>query len=188
MANLDTGKVFTPQSDDWETLKKQTLTVSGSQALKNGKAIWTIHSLTDARISFEFETRIQSGNTITIQSSIFTLSPESKFPQFTLLSSKNTLTPRTIHADDENGIVIQFSGENLPQSINIDIANYVTNKKILSLQSVPVVDQKARIGSPAGDIVLHKAGKYVMTMTTSQGVSERVDFVIDAGSPKKILT
>ncbi len=90
-------------------IQKQTLSIAGSPTLKNGKAIWTIHSLSENRLSFEFETRIQSQDSVVIRSSMFTLSPESKFPSFTLLSSKNTLISRTIHADDENGIIVQFS-------------------------------------------------------------------------------
>ncbi len=177
MANLDTGKIYTSSDTDWESAKKQSLSVSGSDVLRNGKAVWKIQSLTNTRMLFEFETRIYSPTNIFVKSSPFTLSPESKFPLFTVLSSSGVLTPKTVRADDPRGITLLFSSDNAPNSVDVDIADYVTGKKILSLRSVPVVDKNLKMGSPAFDAVLHKAGKYTLTLT-NKGVSKKTDLFI----------
>lgn len=177
MANLDTGKIYTSSDTDWESAKKQSLSVSGSDVLRNGKAVWKIQSLTNTRMLFEFETRIYSPTNIFVKSSPFTLSPESKFPLFTVLSSSGVLTPKTVRADDPRGITLLFSSDNAPNSVDVDIADYVTGKKILSLRSVPVVDKNLKMGSPAFDAVLHKAGKYTLTLT-NKDVSKKTDLFI----------
>lgn len=179
--------MYTSNDTDWETIKKESLSIAGSSILSNGKALWTIRSLTDEPLSFEFETRVQSGNTVYVKSPVFTLSPESKFPSFTLLSSANSLTPKTVRADDSEGIRILFQSENAPKTVDIDIAEYVTNKSVLSLRSVPVSQKTLKIGSPAANPVLHKAGKYVITLT-SNGVRQTTDLFIVAGSPQKLIT
>jgi hypothetical protein len=109
--------------------------------LVNGRAVWTIHSLKNELLSFEFETRIQSNSVVYLKSPVFTLSPESKFPPFTLLSSTDSLTPKTVRADDSEGIKILFQSEKIPTTVDVDISEYVTNKKLLSLRSVPVVQK-----------------------------------------------
>jgi len=108
-------------------------------------------------MAFEFVTRIKSGTTTYVTSSVLQLSPESKFPSFTLLSSNNTLTPSTVRADDTQGITILFQSGTIPTRVDVDIREYITNKNILSLSDVPVTDKILRITSPAADPVLHKA-------------------------------
>jgi|GEM_PF-2875254 len=137
-------------------------------------------------MSFEFETRVQSRSTVYVKSAPFTLSPESRFPAFTLLSSSGALTPKTVRADDD-GIKMLFQSENSPTKVDIDFVDYITNKNILSLRSVSVIDNILKIGSPAADPVLHRAGKYRVTLT-SNGVSETTDLFIIAGSPRALIT
>jgi hypothetical protein len=184
---LDTGKVYTRSDADWETIKKEHLSIAGSSVLRNGKAVWTIRSLKNESLSFEFETRVQSGDVVYVKSPLFTLSPESKFPSFTLLASSRSLTPKTVRADDSEGIRILFQSDNAPSSVDVDITDYVTNKNILSLRSVPVTQKTLKIGSPAANPVLHKAGKYIVTLRAN-GLSEKIDLFIVAGSPQKLIT
>ena len=186
IANLDTGKVFVSTDLSWESIKKQSLSVAGSPVLRNGRVVWTIRSLTDTRMSFEFETRIQSKGSVYVKSAAFTLSPESKFPQFTLLSSDGALTPKTIRADDVQGVSMLFQSENVPTTVDVEITDFVTNKNVLSLRSVPVIQKTLKLGSPAIDPVLHRAGKYVITLT-SNGVSDTTDLFVTAGAPKKLI-
>ena len=187
IANLDTGKIYTSKDTDWGTTQKQYISLTGSTVLTDGRASWTVRSLTSARISFEVETRIQSGSTIYIQSEKITLVPESHFPAFTLLSSDGSLTPKTINADDPNGINVLFTSENAPTSVDIEITNYLTDASILKLNSVPVQNKNLRLGSPAVDVILHKAGKYIMKMTAN-GISETTDLFIAPGAPKNLIT
>jgi len=187
MADLNTGKIYTSSDSEWETIKKQSISLKGSSVLTNGKALWTIQSLTSTRMSFEFETRVQSDTMVYVRSWVFTLSPESWFPSFTLLSSPGALTPKTVRADDANGINILFQSDNAPEKVDIDIIDYVTNKNILSLRSVPVTQKTLKIGSPAADAVLHKAGKYIITLK-SNGVSDSIDLFIVAGAPAQLIT
>lgn len=187
IGNLDTGKVYTSKDADWEAIKKRSISLTGSAVLTDGRASWTVRSLTSARISFEVETRIQSGGTVYIQSETIALVPESRFPAFTVLSSDGSLTPKTINADDEKGINILFTSENAPTTVDVEISNYLTGVSILKLNAVPVQNNTLRIGSPAADVVLHKAGKYTMKMTAN-GLSEITDLFIAPGAPKNLIT
>lgn len=108
IANLDTGKIFTPSNSDWESIKKHYISLLGSPTLRNGHAVWTIRSLTRSRMSAELETRVQAGSHVYVKSSPFTLSPESQFPKFTLVSSEGSLTPSTVRADDMQGVNMLF--------------------------------------------------------------------------------
>ncbi|MEI6711931.1 MAG: hypothetical protein WCK88_07330 [bacterium] len=177
IANLDTGKMFTPDDPEWESIKKQYISIDGSPILRNGRAVWTIRSLTSTRMSFELETRIQSDSHVYIRSSTVTLSPESQFPQFTLVSSDGSLTPQTVRADDTKGINILFQSENAPSSVDVEVTDYISNKNVLSLHAVPVVQKALQLSSPAADAVLHTAGKYSVTLT-SNGVSASTDLFI----------
>ncbi len=187
IANLETGKIYTRNDTNWGAIQKEHLSIAGSSTLRDGKAVWTIRSLKNEALSFEFETRVQSGTTVYIKSPVFTLSPESKFPLFTLLSSTGSLTPKTVRADDLNGIQILFQSDNVPTNVDIDIVEYVTSKNVLSLRSVPITQKTLRIGSPAANMVLHKAGKYVVTLT-SNGISQKTDLFIVAGAPQKLIS
>jgi hypothetical protein len=64
IANLTTGTLYTQNDPNWEARKKEYLTISGSSSLVNGRAVWTIHSLKNELLSFEFETRIQSNSVV----------------------------------------------------------------------------------------------------------------------------
>jgi len=187
IANLDTGKTYTQKDTEWEALKKQYISLTGSAVLTDGKASWTVRSLTSFRISFEIETRIQSGGTVYIRSEAITLVPESHFPAFTVLSSDGSLTPKTVNADDAKGINVLFTSENVPSTVDVEITKYLTDARILKLNSIPVQNNNLRLGSPAADVVLHTAGKYSMKMTTN-GLSETTDLFIAPGAPKNLIT
>lgn len=187
IANLDTGKTYTPQDTDWEAIKKQYISITGSPVLTDGRGTWTVRSLTSSRIAFEIQTRIQSGNTVYIQSEEITLVPESRFPAFTVLSSDGSLTPKTINADDTKGINILFTSENAPTTVDVEITDYLTDASLLKLNSVPVQNKTLRLGSTTADIILHKAGKYIMKMTAN-GLSENTDIFIAPGAPKNLTT
>jgi hypothetical protein len=145
IANLDTGKVYTSKDPDWEALKKQYISLTGSAVLTDGRATWTVRSLTSARISFEITTRIQSGGTVYMQSENITLVPESHFPAFTVISSDGSLTPNTINADDVQGINILFTSDTVPTTVDIEIADYLTDQNILKLNAVPVHNKNIRL-------------------------------------------
>lgn len=184
---MDTGKTYTLQDPEWETIKKQSISLTGSTVLTDGRATWTVRSLASARISFEIETRVQSEGTIYIQSQKITLVPESHFPTFTVISSDGSLTPKTVNADDEKGINVLFTSEDVPTTVDVEITDYVTDTSVLKLDSVPVHNKNLRLGSPTADIVLHKAGKYILKMTAN-GLSETTDLFIVPGTPKNLVT
>ncbi len=187
IANLDTGEIYTPKDANWETIKQQYISITGSEVLTDGRAAWTVRSLTSARISFEIQTRIESGNTIYIQSEKTTLIPESHFPAFTVISSDGSLTPKTVNADDTKGINILFTGDDAPATVDVEITDYLTDASILKLDSVPVLNKNLRLGSPTADAVLHKAGKYIIKMTAN-GLSETTDLFIVPGAAKNITS
>ncbi len=145
IANLDSGKISTSSDPDWESVKKQYLSIDGSSTLSNGRAVWMIRSLTDSRISYELQTRIQTGEKVYVKSDILTLLPESKFPKFILTSSTGSQTPKTVRADDLEGINILFQTEEAPSKVDVEITDFVTNKRILSLNAVPVTQKNLRI-------------------------------------------
>lgn len=187
IADLDSGEVFISQSKKWQKILSESLSIAWSPVLKDGKATWTVRSTSPRPLSIEFETRIQTWKNVLVRSVPFTLVPVSKFPPFTLLSSKESMAPRTIRADDATWLQIQFSGDTTPAKVDIEIRDAITGNSVFSSSSVPVVNQVLKIGSPAGDVVLRKAWKYIMTLT-SQGVSETIDFFIIAWAPKKIVS
>ncbi len=141
IANLDTGVKYTPSHPDWEKVKKESFSVAGSAILRGGQATWQIRSLTSTRMSVEFETRIESSGVIYVRSGKTTLSPESSFPKFTLLSSDGALTPKTVRADDTQGVTILFQSENTPPTVDVEITEYTTNKIVLPRSSF-IINQK----------------------------------------------
>lgn len=187
IANLDTGVQYTSTHPDWEKIQKESFAIDWSPIFRNGQAKWKIRSLTNARMSVEIETRIKSGDKIYVQSWKTTLSPESLFPQFTLLSSEWSLTPNTVRADDKNGVNLLFQSDDVPLTVDVEIVEYITNRVILPRSSFPVSQKTLRLGSPTIDPVLHKSGKYILTLTHNW-VSDKVHLFVVAWEPEKIIT
>lgn len=187
IANLDTGEIYTPSDANWDTIQKRYISLTGSEVFTDGRATWIVRSLSSARISFEIQTRVQSGNTIYIQSETITLIPESHFPAFTVLSSDGSLTPKTVNADDAAGINILFTSPDAPATVDVEIIDALTDASIVRLDSVPVHNKNLRLGSPTADVVLHKAGKYRIKMTAN-GLSETTDLFIAPGTPNRITS
>lgn len=104
----------------------------------------------------------------------------------TIIGSSGTTTSQTITAGDTRGIEILLSGtDSYPATVDIVVHDYVTGQEQALFRAVPVIDGRIRLGTPAVDSLIRKAGRYTMTLTAGD-TQQETSFIISPAQPDRL--
>lgn len=104
----------------------------------------------------------------------------------TVIGSSGTTTSQTITAGDTRGIEILLSGtDSYPATVDIVVHDYVTGQEQALFRAVPVIDGRIRLGTPAVDSLIRKAGRYTMTLTAGD-TQQETSFIISPAQPDRL--
>lgn len=146
--DLETGKKYSENDANWDDVVDEYVSLSGSPTLKDGHVSWTFQAKNNHRARVYIESRIYSRDQIFLRSerSIILIGP--KTIPLTVVSSSGEASGQTIRAGDTNGIQLLL-GQTEPalSTVNIEIFDYVTSKKYVTLPNVSVQNNRIQLSA-----------------------------------------
>lgn len=128
--DLDEKKSYSSRDIDWAKIKDTYFTISGSDTMTDGHAVWIFTSLNNHRSRISFESRIYSGSNVLIRSEKSSVLIGPIILGATVVSSAGTTSGQTLTAGDTSGLNVLLTGlDQYPSTVDVTLRDYVTGQE-----------------------------------------------------------
>jgi|GEM_PF-1399046 len=125
--DLDEKKSYSAQNAQWGEIQNQYYSLSGSEKLKDGHAVWVLTSRNENKSRITLESRMYSEQDVLLRSERNTILVGPSTLQVTVIGSSSLESSQTIRAGDPSGLNIFLDATGpLASTADVTLQDYVT--------------------------------------------------------------